>query len=387
MSESIGHLKDITTPDFLWVAGFMSGTSIDAVDAALIYTDGRTVKEFGPTVERKYSKTERDVLKKAVEAARTWKWDGDQPTTEFTRACEVITATHLDAYRQLIAQSGDRVPAFIGVHGQTVIHRAATPDRYGKTLQLVDAAALYKELGIPLVYDFRSKDVASGGQGAPLAPAYHAALFKRLNYRNGAILNLGGVANITFIGSDGDLIAFDTGPANGPIDEWMERHGRGAMDVDGKIALKGRVQNELLKKLIDNDWFKKPPPKSLDRYDFSANTVDGLSFEDGVSTLTAFSAKSVAVGIELLPDSPEIIIVCGGGRRNLSILKFLKEYVSCDVLTSEEVGWRGDSIEAEAFGFLAARRMRGLPTSWSSTTGVKQPVSGGVIFDKGTTLE
>ncbi len=386
MSESTGHLKDITTPDFSWVAGFMSGTSIDAVDGAMIYTDGRTVKEFGPAVERKYSTTEREVLKNAVDVARKWNWDGDQPTAEFTKACEVITETHLEAFKKLVALASDKAPAYIGVHGQTVLHRATTLEQSGKTLQLVDAAALYKELGVPVVFDFRSKDVSFGGQGAPLAPAYHAALFERLNYRNGAVLNLGGVANITFIGADQELIAFDTGPANGPIDEWIEQHGRGSMDVDGKIALTGRVQQDLLKNLMANKWFKEPPPKSLDRYDFSASIADGLTFEDGVSTLTAFSAKSVAIGIELLPESPEVLIVCGGGRRNPSLLKFLKECVSCEVLTSEEVGWRGDSIEAEAFGFLAARRMSGLPTSWSSTTGVSQPVSGGTIFDKDTEL-
>lgn len=387
MPESLWQSKDITTPPFVWVAGFMSGTSIDAVDGALIYTDGQTVKEFGPTVERKYLESEREVLKRAVDEARKWNWDGEPPSATFEEACEVITHTHFEAFKELTSAGDGRVPALAGVHGQTVLHRAANRDRLGQTLQLVDAKALYQNLGVPVVFDFRSMDIANGGQGAPLAPAYHAALFERLKYRNGAVLNLGGVANITFISTAGDLMAFDTGPANGPIDEWIERHDRGSMDEDGKFAQMGKVDQELLEKHLEKTWFKQPPPKSLDRYDFSANMANGLLFEDGVATLTAFSAKSAAKGIELLPESPEVVIVCGGGRHNPSLLSFLRQYVHCEVLTSENVGWRGDSIEAEAFGFLAVRRVYGLPTSWCATTGVKEPVSGGQVYDEGSKLE
>lgn len=387
MSKSLDDIDHITTPDFFWVAGFMSGTSIDAVDGAMIYTDGRTIKEFGSTVERKYTHIERDTLKKAVDEARKWNWKGEPPVDAFANACEVITRTHFEAYSELVQKSDYKKPKYVGVHGQTVLHRAATKEENGDTLQLIDAQALYRKLKIPIVYNFRSRDIACGGQGAPLTPAYHLALFKKLDYRNGAILNLGGVANITLINSEGYLTAFDTGPANGPIDEWIERHGRGTMDIDGKIARLGKVDQQLLDKLFENAWFNEPPPKSLDRYDFSANMADGLSFADGVATLTAFSAKSVAKGIELLQEKPEVLVVCGGGRHNQTLLGFIEKYLECKVLTTEDVGWRGDSIEAEAFGFLAVRRIYGLQTSWNSTTGANGFVCGGDIYDKSTELE
>lgn len=383
MIEEYEFEDDFNTPQFHWVAGFMSGTSIDAVDVALIYTNGLEIKEFGPTVERKYSLVERNILQTAVEAARNWNWEGDPPKTEFDRAIDVISRTHTDAFYQLVNKNNGNKPQLAGVHGQTVLHRAATEDEYGDTLQLVDAEALSKEFGISIVYDFRSMDIAAGGQGAPLTPAYHNGLFNTLEYKNGTVLNLGGVANITFIDRDRELIAFDTGPGNGPIDEWVQRHNRGFYDEGGQIARSGIVNQEKIDELVNNPWFKESPPKSLDRYSFSANMVDGLSFEDGVATLTAFSAKSVALGIELLPETPEVMIVCGGGRHNACLMDQLKDYVPCTVLTSEDVGWRGDSIEAEAFAYLAVRRLYGFATSWNSTTGVDDFACGGILHTKG----
>ena len=367
-----------TTP--VWVAGFMSGTSLDAVDAAMILTDGEKVTDFGPAVERKYSAQERAVLQAATDAARAWNWTGPIPEAPFRAALEVITRTHYEAWMLLTSPARAPVPLLAGVHGQTVLHRRATPGQKGATLQLVDPFSLRKTMGVPLVCDFRSADVEAGGQGAPLAPAYHGALMTRLGGEAAVVLNLGGVANITARLADGTLIACDTGPANGPIDEWVERHGKGTHDAGGKLALAGKVDTARLARLMSHSWFSEKLPKSLDRYDFNAGMAEGLSLEDGAATLTAFSAAAVAAGIDQLPEKPARVIACGGGRHNPALMAALRGALSCKLMSAEEAGWRGDSIEAEAFAYLAARRMRELPLSWPMTTGVPKPITGGQIF-------
>ncbi|MGA1342105.1 MAG: anhydro-N-acetylmuramic acid kinase [Hyphomonas sp.] len=364
----------------VWVAGFMSGTSLDAVDAAMILTDGEAVTAFGPAVERRYTAGERSVLQAATDAARAWNWQGPAPEAPFRAALEVITSSHAEAWRMLTADTGAPKPVLAGVHGQTVLHRRTRPGEKGATLQLADPAALRAAFGVTLVCDFRTADVEAGGQGAPLAPAYHGALLDRLGREAACVLNLGGVANITARLADGGLMAFDTGPANGPIDEWVEGHGRGTHDAGGRLARAGRVHTGLLAQLLDHDWFNEAPPKSLDRYDFNASVARGLSLEDGAATLTAFSAAAVAAGIDQLPDRPSRVIACGGGRHNPALMAALKGALACPLLSAEEAGWRGDSIEAEAFAYLAARRMRGLALSWPMTTGVPEPMTGGRVF-------
>ena len=358
----------------------MSGTSLDAVDAALILTDGRQVFEFGATAERKYLPEERGILQRATELARTWNWTGPQPDEAFEAAKSVITHTHSETMQQLLADWTGPTPVLAGVHGQTVLHRRPMPGKPGATLQLIDAPAMQTALGVPLAYDFRTADVAVGGQGAPLAPAYHAALLQRLGDGTACVLNLGGVANITARLADGSLIAFDTGPANGPIDEWVEGHGRGTHDFGGTLAKTGTADEALLEQLLQHHWFSEAPPKSLDRYDFSAAMVKGMSVEDGAATLTEFSARAVAAGIAQLPEIPSRVIACGGGRHNPALMDALARALPCAVLSAEEAGWRGDSIEAEAFAFLAARTARGLPISWPGTTGVPEPMTGGIVL-------
>ena len=263
------------------------------------------------------------------------------------------------------------------MHGQTVLHARPTEQATGGTRQLLDATTLAAVLGVPVAYDFRSADVAAGGEGAPLAPAYHGALMERLGDGPIAVLNLGGVANITARLTDGRLIAFDTGPANGPIDEWVEGHGRGTHDTGGRFAAAGGVHEGLLAQLFEHPWFSLTPPKSLDRYDFNANLARGLTFEDGAATLTAFSARAVAAGIAQLPEVPEKLVACGGGRHNPVLMDMLRKACPCPVITAEDADWRGDSIEAEAFALLAVRSVRGLPISWPDTTGVPTPMTGG----------
>lgn len=357
----------------------MSGTSLDAVDAAMILTDGVEVLEFGPVAERKYTPTEREQLQIATKAAQAWNWQGDAPGLKFDAARAVITATHLDAWQAMLDGWGGPRPAIAGVHGQTVLHRRPMEGTPGATLQLLDGAALQSSLEVPLAHDFRTADVAGGGQGAPLAPAYHNALMDRIG-GEAALLNLGGVANITTRLADGTLIAFDTGPANGPIDEWVEGHGRGTHDVDGRFARSGSVHESLLAQLFEHPFFVERPPKSLDRYDFNANMARGLTFEDGAATLTEFSARCVSVGIDTLPERPKRVIACGGGRRNPALMEALARNLPCPILEAEDAGLRGDSIEAEAFALLSVRTSRGLPISWPTTTGVPAAMTGGKIL-------
>ena len=365
----------------VWAAGFMSGTSLDAVDAALVYTDGIEVLEFGPVAERKYTPAERGALKAATDAARRWNWGGEPPAAPFDEAMDVLTQTHAEAWEALLAGWSGPSPSIAGVHGQTVLHRAPRPGNPGRTLQILHAAALRRAFDVPLAYDFRSADVAAGGQGAPLAPAYHAALLRRLGGEaSAAVLNLGGVANVTYRRSDGSLYAFDTGPANGPIDEWIEAHGAGTYDRDGALAGSGQVHEDLLARWMAHPWFNEPPPKSLDRFDFNADLARGLSLQDGAATLTAFSAEAVAHAIRSFEETPRDLIVCGGGRRNPTLLKALGDRVTCKVQTAEAVGWLGDSIEAQAFAFLGVRTLRGLPISWPGTTAVPAPMTGGRII-------
>ena len=361
----------------IWAAGFMSGTSLDAVDAAMILTDGVRVLEFGPVAERKYTSDERAVLQAAVNAARDWNWQGDAP--DFSAALKVLTRTHKDAWDKMLDGWDGPQPAIAGVHGQTVLHRRPAGGALGATLQILDAAGLQAVLGVPLAYDFRSADVAAGGEGAPLAPIYHKALLARSGYQNAAALNLGGVANITLCAADGTLTAFDTGPANGPIDEWVERHGHGNYDAGGALASAGQVDEGLLQKIMAHPYFMEPPPKSLDRYDFNADLVDGLSLEDGAATLTALCAHSASMSDIWVKGLPEKIIVCGGGRHNPILMEMLKNYWERSVVSAEAAGWRGDSIEAEAFAYLAVRTLRGLPISFPGTTGVSEAMSGGVL--------
>jgi len=365
----------------VWAAGFMSGTSIDAVDAALILTDGVDVLDFGPVAEQKYAPDEREILKQAVAAAREWNWQGAPPERVFNDAKNVLTSTHGAAWEMLMSEWSGPSPVIAGVHGQTVLHRAPGRGMKGETLQLVDAGALRRQLDIPLAFDFRSHDVSEGGNGAPLAPAYHAALLRRLGTGDSAaVLNLGGVANITYRKSDGSLYAFDTGPANGPIDEWVEGHGAGTHDDGGRLAAAGRVNEGALRQWMAHPWFDEAPPKSLDRFDFNANLARGLSLEDGAATLTAFSAEAVAHAIRGFEDKPSHIILCGGGRHNPQLVRELKQRCACDVKTAEDVGWLGDSIEAQAFAFLAVRTLRRLPISWPGTTSVREPMTGGELL-------
>ncbi|MDX2233363.1 MAG: anhydro-N-acetylmuramic acid kinase [Hyphomonadaceae bacterium] len=367
--------------DAIWALGCMTGTALDgAIDLALVRTDGAAILELGPWGLVPYGEDLRAFMAEAVTAARAWDFKGPEPAI-LPEAERRFTLAHAEAIRWFLADVGVAVGdvALVGVHGLTVLHRPSRDGAPGRTRQLADGPLLARELDVAVAFDFRSADVAAGGEGAPLAPVYHAALLAFSGQAApAAALNLGGVANITWWGGDGaPLIAFDTGPANGPINEWMERCGRGAYDVDGALAASGAVDEERLARLLRHAYFARPYPKSLDRYDFSAAIADGLSPADGAATLTAFSAAAVGLGLDRLPQRPARLIVCGGGRKNPTLMAELAKRTGVAAVDADAVGWRGDAVEAECFAFLAARTRAGLPLSFPGTTAVPAPLTGG----------
>ena len=354
--------------------GLMSGTSLDGIDAALIETDG--AGHIRPIAFRSdpYSAQAREQLREA--AALALSFERPRPSPKIVEAEGMLTNRHILAVRQLLAGTG-LDPAqidVIGFHGQTIAHR---PDR-GWTWQIGDGAAMSKALGITVVNDLRSADVAAGGQGAPLLPVYHRALTAGMEPPV-AVLNLGGVGNITWLGpGDHDLIAFDTGPANGLVDDWMLAETGSPFDANGAFAARGRVDQAVLGAMLDNPWFDAPPPKSLDRADFSADAVRGLSAADGAATLTAFTAETVARSLGHLPDQPKRLIVAGGGRHNATLMAMISRATGIDAERIEALGWNGDATEAEGFAYMAVRALRGEPISFPGTTGVPKPMTGGV---------
>jgi anhydro-N-acetylmuramic acid kinase len=362
------------------VIGLMSGTSQDGVDVALIDTDGESIARFGPTACRPYTQTERTLLRRATVAAQSLTERNARPGV-IAEAEALVTAAHAQAVEAFLPAEKLNAAdvAVIGFHGQTLLHR---PER-GLTIQIGDGRTLAGRLGVAVVYDFRAADVAAGGQGAPLAPLYHRALVRRSGREPPvAVLNIGGVANVTFIDGD-EVIACDTGPGNALLDDFLRVRTGSALDTDGRTAAAGTVDEPAIRRLLAHPFFEKEPPKSLDRNDFRswvAATLDHSSLTDGAATLTALTAASVARIVPHLPRAPKSWIVSGGGARNPTLMRMLVERLApAQVETAHQAGWSIDALEAQAFAFLALRSLRGLPISLPATTGAPRPLTGGVL--------
>ncbi len=355
--------------------GLMSGTSMDGIDAAILDTDGESIATFGPTHFEPYGPEMRAALRAAMERAASLPTAGPLPIGLFQLERE-LTQAHARAVASLLAAAGmsARDVAVIGFHGQALVHR---PEQRA-TLQIGSGPLFAATTSIDVVSDFRSADVRAGGQGAPLVPIYHAALAKER--APVAVVNIGGVANVTFIGRSGELVAFDAGPGNAPIDDWALKHTGKPIDQGGALAAKGRVNEGVVAHLLKHEFFARPAPKSLDRMAFSLDMARNLSAEDGAATLAAFSAHAIAKARAHFPMAPSEWIVCGGGRHNPVLMRELRRALQDSrVITAEDAGWRGDFIEAEAFAYLAVRSLRGLPISFPATTGVPRPMTGGVL--------
>lgn len=356
--------------------GLMSGTSMDGIDLAFIETDGIRILRRGPGATFAYEPHVRRTIVGAVAAARGQQVPGRDDEV-FAEAEQALTEAHARAVQRFLADC--HVPAgrvdVLGFHGQTVLHR---PERR-LSIQLGDGPSLAQACGIDVVWDFRAADLAAGGQGAPFAPVYHQALASQSGIELPVVVaNIGGVSNVTWIGRDGDMLAFDSGPGNALLDQWAERYMGVAMDKDGQLAARGRADDTAIQAFMRDDFFEKAPPKSLDRNDFSLFLIEGLGVADAAATLTAITAESIARSVEHMPEPPQMWVICGGGSRNPTMMIALRNRLKGKVVTAQTLGWSAEFVEAEAFGFMAVRSLRGLPLSFPRTTGVAKPTSGGV---------
>jgi len=377
--------------------GLMSGTSMDAIDVALIETDGESLVARLHNDSFSINPKLRELLVRAADEAAKMTNAGERLLRPgCLRDAELeVTRCHIAALEQFLVEQDLKAEEIdiIGFHGQTVLHRP----EHALTVQLGDGAALARETGIDVIYDLRAADCAAGGQGAPLAPVYHRALAMGLGDltslhegdgraddrfkapRSVVFVNIGGVANITIVAADFTIQAFDTGPGNGLIDDWIMSHTGRPIDVGGKIAACGKVDQDALARMLGHDYFAATPPKSLDRNQFSTSAIADLSLEDGAATLCAFTAKSVARARAFMADEPALWIVCGGGRFNLTMMNMLGVQVASDVVPCEAVGLDGDAIEAQAFAYLAVRALNAQALTFPATTGIMAPLTGGVL--------
>jgi anhydro-N-acetylmuramic acid kinase len=356
--------------------GLMSGTSLDGVDVAAIATDGERALRLGPTGYRPYGEPERGLLRQALAEARALTDRTARPGA-LAAAEDLVTSAHAEAVEAFLAANNiaPETVAVIGFHGQTVLHRPQAR----LTVQIGDGPRLARRLGIDVVSDFRAADVAAGGQGAPLVPAFHAALVAALDRPSPvAVLNVGGVANVTYVGPEG-LIACDTGPGNALIDDFMLARTGVSRDEDGAAAGGGRPDEAFIAAVLAQSFFALPPPKSLDRDDFRGLDLAALSVADGAATLTALTAAAVAAVVPRLPRPPVTWIVAGGGARNPTLMRMLAERLApAAVMTADTVGWSADAVEAQAFAYLAVRSLNGLAITFPGTTGAPRPLTGGV---------
>lgn len=358
--------------------GLMSGTSLDGIDVALLETDGRGIVRPGPSASFPYAPEDREILRRALAEAPALLDRTARPGALAEAEC-VITRRHAQAVSAFLAAEGiDRASIdVIGFHGQTVLHRP----EIGLTIQVGNGQALADSLGIPVVHDFRARDMAEGGEGAPLVPVFHRALAAAAGLpRPLGVLNLGGVGNATWIGREEKaLIAFDTGPGNALLDDFIRARTGLPMDADGRFSAAGHIDIPALQTLLEHEFFDRPPPKSLDRNTFSRTPVDRLTTSDGAATLAAFTVGAVALGARFLPEPPGLWIVAGGGARNPTLMRLLARRLKAEVKTADEIGWSAEALEAQAFAYLAVRALDGLPLTFPGTTGVDKPVTGGVL--------
>ena len=361
--------------------GLMSGTSMDGIDVAMLRTNGEGFVERGPSMSVAYGPAFRDRLKLALDEAKAIKVRSERPGTLAEVELE-LTQRHAEAVKSFLAKNSmqaDQIDV-IGFHGQTVLHR---PDE-ALTVQIGLGQKLADETGISVVYDMRANDMVHGGQGAPLVPVYHSALAESLGEVAYPVVfvNIGGISNLTFIGTKGNIIAFDSGPGNTLIDQWVEAHAGIPFDQGGMIASEGLVIKSLADRYLDQPFFTSTTRRSLDRNDFRPPSGSDASLEDGARTLAFVTAAGIFKSLRHLPETPKTFVICGGGRLNRMIMQDLSEPAAssnASVLSADDVGLNGDSMEAEAWAYLAVRSMHGLPLTYPGTTGVKMPVTGGVL--------
>lgn len=373
----------MTSATPLRAIGLMSGTSMDGIDVALLDTNGVHAPTRGPARVYAYEAGFRARLEAGLQTAKGIRQRTERPG-DLAALEREITDRHADAVRRFAVDCSVDLAGVdvVGFHGQTVLHRP----QEALTVQLGDGLRLAKALGIPVVHDMRAADMAAGGQGAPLVPAYHAALAGALPAELAdmpvVFVNIGGISNITFIDGTGDPVAFDSGPGNALLDQWVEREAGISFDQNGAIASEGGILDGLAERYLSSPFFAKTAPKSLDRFDFEVPAENAGSLEDVARTLCYVAAQSILKAADHLPRAPKLWIVCGGGRRHPAIMADLRggaERCGARVVSAEEAGFDGDAMEAEAWAFLAVRALRGLPLTFPTTTGCRVSSTGGIV--------
>jgi anhydro-N-acetylmuramic acid kinase len=361
--------------NLLTAIGLMSGTSMDGIDVALIRSDGEKIVEHGCAATFEFDDRARQVIAAAMRQSLQIK-QRDERTDSMARAENLVTKLHIAAVESFLQQNSltDSDIDIIGFHGQTVLHR---PEQR-LTVQLGCGQTLARQLSIPVVHDLRADDVAAGGQGAPLVPVYHRALAQGFADKPLAFVNIGGISNITYIDDD-DLIAFDCGPGNALLNDWVEQHTGKAYDDDGGLAATGKVSKAVLQEYLANRYFENLVPKSLDRGDFTLTPAQGLKTADGARTLTEVTARAIKRALEHLPNLPARLIICGGGQHNSFLMQCIRDNVGGRVDRADDVSLNGDALEAEAFAYLAIRSLKNLPITYPETTGVGWPLTGGKL--------
>ncbi len=347
--------------------GMMSGTSLDGIDVALVRTDGMDRCELLDFKCFAYSTTEQEIIRAAL---------GSRHKNDKTQAAEtLLTDKHVKAVKDF----GHKADV-IGFHGQTVIH---DPTQF-LTWQIGDCQRLANETGVNVVGDMRQADVKAGGQGAPLLPLCHRA-FASLIDKPIAVLNMGGVANLTWLGeSQRDILAFDTGPANALMDDLVKYKTGEDCDFDGTRASQGKVDTGIIEQWLNHPYFDKQPPKSLDRDEWDVSVIYEYDLNDALATLAQFTIQSIIKSLEFLPAKPRALYAAGGGRKNRYIMDALNDALSYPVLPVEDIGWNGDGLEAQGFAYLAVRSLKGLALTIPETTGIKEPATGGTLYEPAT---
>ncbi|APH71974.1 anhydro-N-acetylmuramic acid kinase [Aquibium oceanicum] len=362
--------------------GLMSGTSMDGIDLAMVESDGEGEVRRGPSMFVPYEAAFRRRIEAGLETAKQILRRDERPG-DLSALERGLTMRHAEAVKTFRTKFPAQKIDMIGFHGQTVLHR---PEK-ALTVQLGDGLLLARETGVSVVHDMRARDMEYGGQGAPLVPVYHAALARSLpqEWRGSfpvAFVNIGGISNVTYVPAQGDPVAFDSGPGNALIDRWVSAEGGVPFDADGMIASEGGVVRAVVDRYLENPFFERRAPKSLDRLDFTLEDAAGLELADGARTLAAVSAEAILKAAEQMPEAPKLWIVCGGGRKNPHIMADLRtgaEQSSAQVILAEDAGFDGDAMEAEAWAYLAIRSARGLPLTFPTTTGCREAVTGGIL--------
>jgi len=356
--------------------GLMSGTSVDGIDASIIKSDGEQFLEIVDNLYLKYGKELRLKLKSVIDSCSS-KDDFKKLSNNIKEIEKKMTLEHARACELIIEKNKKIKIDIIGFHGQTVIHKPYE----GYSLQIGDSKLLSKQMGKTVVSNFRENDILNGGQGAPLTPIYHKLILSKIKSSHpSVIINIGGISNITYLEDKNKIISFDSGPGGYLIDKWVKKHSSFEFDDKGLIAESGKLNENILGEILNNSYYKKNPPKSLDVKDFNLSDLNKLSFEDGCATLSMLTAKTICMAINNLKEKPNKILISGGGRKNSFIIKNIKNIAKSPVYLIDEFNFNGDFIESQAFAFLAIRSYMKKFITFPDTTGVSKPCLGGMIF-------